>query len=40
MNSELMQIPKRIKELREILEISVTEMSEKLKISREEYEKY
>ena len=30
MNDELLQIPKRIKELREILEISITEMAEKL----------
>lgn len=40
MNSELLQIPKRIKELREILDISVSEMSEKLNVTREEYEKY
>ena len=32
MNDELLQIPKRIKELREILEISITEMAEKLNI--------
>ena len=31
MNDELLQIPKRIKELREILEISITEMAEKLR---------
>lgn len=40
MNDELLQIPKRIKELREILEISITEMAEKLNISHDEYEKY
>ena len=38
MNDELLQIPKRIKELREILEISITEMAEKLNISHDEYE--
>ena len=37
MNDELLQIPKRIKELREILEISITEMAEKLNISHDEY---
>ena len=36
MNDELLQIPKRIKELREILEISITEMAEKLNISHDE----
>ncbi len=40
MNSELLQIPKRIKELREILEIPVTEMAQKLNISCDEYAKY
>lgn len=38
MNEELLQIPKRIKELREILEISTAEMAEKLNISYDEYE--
>ncbi len=40
MNSELLQIPKRIKELREILDISVFEMSEKLDVTVKEYEMY
>ena len=39
MNSDLLQIPKRIKELREILEIPVDEMATGLEISAEEYEK-
>lgn len=40
MNSELQQIPKRIRELRDILEIPTTEMAEKLNMSVEEYLKY
>jgi len=40
MNIELQQIPKRIKELREILEISTEEMSRKLSVSSEEYAQY
>ena len=39
MNSDLLQIPKRIKELREILEIPVDEMATGLEITAEEYEK-
>jgi mannose-6-phosphate isomerase-like protein (cupin superfamily) len=39
MNSELMQIPKRIKELREILEISAMEMASRLNIGLEQYNK-
>lgn len=39
MNSELIQIPKRIKELREILEIPAMEMASKLDISLEQYNK-
>ena len=40
MNDELLQIPKRIKELREILEISITEMAEKLNINQRTYSRY
>lgn len=40
MNSELMQIPKRIKELRDILEIPTTEMAEKLNVSLDDYLKF
>ena len=40
MNDELLQIPKRIKELREILEISITEMGENMTIYHDDYEKY
>ena len=39
MNEELLQIPKRIKELREILEISTAEMAEKLKGAVEAHQK-
>jgi quercetin dioxygenase-like cupin family protein len=40
MNKELAQIPSRIKELREILEIPVNEMAEELSISEEKYLSY
>lgn len=40
MNSELQQIPKRIRELRDILEIPTTEMAEKLNMEVSEYLKY
>ena len=40
MNSELMQIPKRIKELREILDISAEMMADNLAIPLEDYQKF
>lgn len=40
MNSELMQIPKRIKELREILDITPEIMADNLGIGLEEYKKF
>jgi len=40
MNKDLAQIPARIKELREILEISVEEMAKDLSISEEKYLSY
>lgn len=40
MNSELMQIPKRIKELREILDISTEMMADNLGIALDEYIKF
>lgn len=39
MNPDLMQIPKRIKELREILDISVESIADNLGISAQEYSK-
>lgn len=40
MNTELMQIPNRIKELREILDITPGDMAEKLAIPVEDYLRY
>lgn len=40
MNDELLQIPIRIKELREILDISEPEIAEKLGLSQEAYRKF
>jgi len=39
-NNELLQIPKRIKELREILDISVELMADNLGVDLDEYKKY
>lgn len=40
MREELMEIPQRLRELREILEISVSEMADRLHISPDLYENY
>ena len=40
MNSQVIQIAARIRELREILEIPQEEVAEKVGISLEEYKKY
>ena len=40
MNPELLQIPKRIRELREILDLSTIEVAEKLGVTLDEYQRY
>ncbi|MCI9274220.1 MAG: cupin domain-containing protein [Clostridiales bacterium] len=40
MHKDLMEIPRRMRELREILEISALEMSRRLDVSLEQYEQY
>ena len=40
MNPELLQIPKRIRELREILDLSTIEVAEKLDVTLDEYQRY
>ena len=40
MHKDLMEIPLRVRELREIMEISTLEMAKRLNVSMETYEKY
>lgn len=40
MNEELMQIPKRVKELREILDVSAMEVAQKLGVDLAEYNRF